>query len=130
MEEKINKIREFIPKFYEELNYETYLNYAGFKETLNTSLIYDKYSFLIDKEFALKIKNKDRSLNYISFFIQEMYIYNKVSKIKDKIATLEANSFIEHDKKKINYKMTPVVIANESKREIRKQIYEKGIYLL
>jgi len=44
MEEKINKIREFIPKFYEELNYETYLNYAGFKETLNTSLIYDKYS--------------------------------------------------------------------------------------
>jgi hypothetical protein len=59
-----------------------------------------------------------------------MYIYNKVSKIKDKIATLEANSFIEHDKKKINYRMTPVVIANESKREIKKQIYEKGIYLL
>ena len=126
-QEKVDKIKDSISRFYEELNYEIYLNYAGFKDTLNTSSIYEKYSFLMNKELALKIKNKDRGLNYISSFIQEMYINNKVSKIKDKIATLEANSFIEHDGKKINYRMIPVIIANESRREFRKQIYEKGI---
>ncbi len=128
MEAKIQEIRSHIPKFIEELNYEIYLNRAGLKDEQNTSAIYEKYSFLLDKELMLNLKrSNDKAARYISAFLQETYIYKRTSRIYDKIATLETNTFIKVGDKKLNYRTAPIVIANEKNRDLRKEIYKARI---
>jgi len=124
----VEKIRESIPKFYEELYYEIYLNYSGKKDSLNTSAIYSKYSFLANKELAIKLKEeKDKRSRYLSAFIHESYLHSKTSKIKDKVSTLEGNIYIEYEGQKINYRIAPIIITNESNRVKRRELYYKRI---
>ncbi|RLE46496.1 hypothetical protein DRJ22_01845, partial [Candidatus Woesearchaeota archaeon] len=47
-----------IEKFEEELAKETYSHYAGLKDTLDVSKIYNKYKFLFTKENIKKTKKE------------------------------------------------------------------------
>lgn len=122
--EEILKLRNEIPKFFEELNYELYLNYSGQKASLETSKIYAKYPHLRNKEFILKLKTlTDKSARYLASFLMENYIWSSISKIRDKISTLETKIELEYKGRKISYRSAPNFIANEENREERRKLY-------
>jgi hypothetical protein len=126
--EEILKLRNEIPKFFEELNYELYHKYSGQKASLQTSKLYAKYQHLRNKEFILKLKTlTDKSARYLASFLMENYIWSCISKIRDKISTLETKIELEYKGRKINYRSAPNFIANEENREERRKLYYSRI---
>src|SRR5579875_204080 len=124
MQQEIEKIRLLLPKLFEEVNQEIYLNYSGQKSEMNTSQIYSKYMHLANKDLILKLRDqKDKRIRYLAAFLEEMYMHLNTSKIRDKVSTIESNTYIRYGENTISYRIAPAIIANEHDREKRRALY-------
>ena len=111
---------------------EWYLNWAGLKEEMNLSPIYNKYKHLFTKELILAVKEKrkqakgeeDRKLRYLQQFFVSEYLGMVVKELSDKAETMESKETIEVDGEKIPFRLAAVKIANEPKREQRSRLFE------
>lgn len=127
-----NKIGRDVENFCSELEKEWYLNWAGLKEEMNLSPIYNKYRHLFRKELILAVKEKrrhakgedERKLRYLQQFFVSEYLDMVVKELSEKAETMESKETIKVDGEKIPFRLAAVKIANEPKREQRSKLFE------
>ena len=127
-----NKIRRDVENFCSEMEKEWYLNWAGLKEEMNLSPIYNRYKHLFTKELILAVKerrkrvkgNDERRLRYLQRFFVSEYLGMVAKELSEKAETMESKETIEVDGEKIPFRLAAVKIANEQKRKQRSKLFE------
>ena len=127
-----NKIRRDVENFCSEMEKEWYLNWAGLKEEMNLSPIYNKYKHLFTKDLILAVKEKrkqskgeeERKLRYLQQFFVSEYLGMVVKELSEKAETMESKETIKVNGEKIPFRLAAVKIANEPNREQRGKIFE------
>jgi len=127
-----NKIRRDVENFCSEMEKEWYLNWAGLKEEMNLSPIYNKYEHLFTKDLILAVKEKrkqskgeeERKLRYLQQFFVSDYLGMVVKELSDKAETMESKETIKVNEEKIPFRLAATKIANEPKREQRSKLFE------
>jgi len=127
-----NEIRQDVENFCSEMEKEWYLNWAGLKEEMNLSAIYDKYRHLFTKELILAVKEErkhakgeeERKLRYLQQFFVGEYLGTTVREFTDKAETMESKENIKVDGEDIPFRLAAVKIANEPNRERRSKLFE------
>jgi len=127
-----NEIRQDVENFCSEMEREWYLNWAGLKEVMNLSAIYDKYRHLFTKELILAVKEErrhakgeeERKLRYLQQFFVGEYLGTTVREFTDKAETMESKENIKVDGEDIPFRLADVKIANEPNRERRSKLFE------
>jgi len=128
----VEKIRQELENFASEINREWYLNWAGLKEDLKISAVYEKYSHLFTKENIVAIKSlrkrasgeEERKLRHLQQFLTDDYLGMVAKELTDEKETIEATEEILVDDEKIPFRLVAVKIANETKRATRAKLYE------
>jgi len=127
-----NEIRRDMENFCSEMKKEWYLNWAGLKEEMNLSAIYDKYKHLFTKGLILAVKEErkhakgeeERKLRYLQQFFVGEYLGTTVRELTDKAETMESKENIKVDGEDIPFRLAAVKIANEPNRELRSKLFE------
>jgi len=127
-----NKIRLDVENFVTEKEREWFLNFAGLKEEMNISAIYQKYGHLFTKPLILEVKEKrkhakgeeERKLRYLQEFFVSGYLEMVVKELSDKTATMESKEKIKVDSEEIPFRFAAVKIANEPDRAKRSKLFQ------
>jgi len=127
----LDKIRIDVGNFCSDINKEWYLNWAGLKDELNVSAIYDKYKHLFSKELILEIGNRrkqasgedERRLRYLQAFFLEYYLDMTVKELTDKSETMQAKRTVKFDGEEIPFRLAFIKMINEPKREKRRKLF-------
>ena len=129
-EEYRNRAEEFIC----ELTGEFYMNRAGLKDSLNAAEIYMNYLDLFEKEAVLELFDAARSFRhndspdasgrmlYLAAFAADGFMDTAVRELTDRIVSSETQAVVEFENRKIPFRMTPVVLANEPNARAREQL--------
>lgn len=128
----LNKVRLDVENFYTKIEREWYLNWAGLKDELNISAIYEKYQHLFTKELISSVRNarkratgeEERRLRYLQEFLVEGHLDMTVKELTDKSETMQSKEVIKVDGKEIPFRLSAVKIANEPNREKRDKMYK------
>ena len=126
-----NKIRLDVENFSTEKERETFLNFAGLKEEMNTSAIYEKYRHLFTKLLILEVKEKrkhakgeeERKLRYLQDFFVSGHLEMVVKELSDKATTMESKEKIRADGEETPFRLAAVKIANEADRAKRSKLF-------
>jgi oligoendopeptidase F len=127
-----NKIRLDVENFSAEREREWFFNYAGLKQEMNISAIYEKYGQLFTKPLILEVKEKRkhakgeeaRKLRYLQEFFVSGYLEMVVKELSDKSATMEAKEKIRVNGEEIPFRLAAVKIANEPDRAKRSRLFQ------
>jgi len=127
-----SKIRRDVENFCSEMEKEWYLNWAGLKEEMNLSPIYNRYKHLFTKDLILAVKEErkqakgeeERKLRYLQQFFVSEYLGMVVKELSEKAETMESKETIKVDGEKIPFRLAAVKLANEPSREQRSKIFE------
>jgi len=127
----LEKIRVDVEIFCSNINKEWYLNWAGLKDELNISAIYEEYKHLFSKELVLKIKDwrkkasgeDERRLRYLQAFFLEGYLEMTVKELTDKAETMQTKGTIKLDGEEMPFRLALVKMINEPEREKRKRLF-------
>ncbi len=112
-------------RFLAELDEETYLHYAGLKETYEVGAIYERHERLTTLETALSLGasvDGDRRRRELWKFACEGYLGNFVSEEAERVAELEATLTATVDGEEIPYRMLKPRLMNEDDRDVRERI--------
>ena len=131
----LTKIERSIDSFLALTEKEIYLNWAGLKEELNLSSIYEKYDWLFQKDLLLQVKSlmkrssgeQKRKLTYILYFLTSGYLDNQVKDLTDKSQTLMSKLKVKLNGEEIPLRMVNVKIANEPNRTVRSKLFKAYI---
>ncbi len=112
---------------------EYYLHFSGQKDSLNISEIYEEYKYLFDREnidYLKDIKDKStgeekRKAASLLKFCVEGYIERQTKDLIDKIAEDEAGTKIIIDNKKVPFRYSEILLANEPDKVKRDNIDDK-----
>jgi hypothetical protein len=121
---ELDAYREQADHFIAALDEEYYLHYAGHKETLDLTPIYEEYADLTELERAQslgRVVDGARSRELWRFAC-EGYMGNLTREHQERIAKLEAELEAEVDGEKIGYRMLRPTIANEPDRDKRERL--------
>jgi hypothetical protein len=127
------RIKGDIERFKGELEEETYRNWAGLKEEMNTAEIYGRYSHLFTLEAIETVRSamesglaaeEGRCLRYLRTFSTLGYLDNAVKDLSDRMSTFEAQSTVELGGEKIPYRTVPVLVMNEKDAARRRALFE------
>jgi oligoendopeptidase F len=121
----LDRFRERADRFIADLDEEFYLHYAGHKEKLELSPIYERYSELtqLDQALALgRTANGDRHVRELWRFAAEGYLGELTREQAEKAAELEATLEAEVDGEKIPFRMLRPSMANEPDRDKRERL--------
>jgi hypothetical protein len=108
-----------------ELDEETYLHFAGLKETYDLAPIYERHERLTELRTALALGasvDGDRRRRELWKFACEGYLANLVSEEAERIAELEATLGARVDGEEIPYRELKPELMNEEDRERRRRI--------
>jgi len=127
----LDKIRADVENFSSEMNLEYFLNYAGLKDELNVSAIYEKYSRLFDKKLITEITKQrkratgedERRLRYLQAFSVESYLGMVVKELTDKAETMQTKGTVKVDGEKLAFRLAQTKMINEPDREKRGNLY-------
>jgi oligoendopeptidase F len=127
-----NKIRVDVENFATEKEREWFLNWAGLKEEMNLSAIYEKYGHLFTKPLILEVKEKrkqakgeeERKLRYLQEFFISGYLDTVTKELFDKAETLQAKEKIKVDSEEIPFRLAAIKISNEPDRTKRNKIFQ------
>jgi oligoendopeptidase F len=127
-----NKIRLDVEDFATEKEREWFLNWAGLKEEMNLSAIYEKYWHLFTKPIILEVKEKrkrakgeeERKLRYLQEFFVSGYLDTVVKELSDKAETMQSKEKIKVDSKEIPFRLAAIKISNESDKTKRGKIFQ------
>jgi hypothetical protein len=121
----LDRFRERADRFIAELDEEFYLHYAGLKEELELSPIYERYSELTRLEQAQALgatANGDRGIRELWRFAAEGYLSDLTRDQAEKIARLEASLEATVNGETIPFRMLRPAMANEPDRDKRESI--------
>jgi hypothetical protein len=127
----ISHIERDYEEFSKEVLNEYYQNWAGLKEELNISLIFQKYNQLFTPENMVVIKrnresssgDEHRRFNRLLGGLVDTYLAQEVSELTDKAATLETKATVDIDGTAVPYRSTQPMVMNEDDRSRRSRIY-------
>ena len=109
-------------RFLAELDEETYLHFAGLKETYDLAPIYERHERLTQLDTALGLGasvDGNRRRRELWKFACEGYLGNFVSEEAERVAELEATLTATVDGEEIPYRMLKPRLGNEDDREAR-----------
>ena len=112
-------------RFLAELDEETYLHFAGLKETYDLTPIYERHQRLTELETALALGasvDGDRRRRELWKFACEGYLGNFVSEQAERVAELEATLTATVDGEEIPYRMLRPRLGNEEDRDVRERV--------
>jgi hypothetical protein len=112
-------------RFIAELDEETYLHFAGHKETYDLAPIYERHERLTELETALALGasvDGDRRRRELWKFACEGYLGNFVSEEEERVAELEATLTATVDGEEIPYRDLKPRLMNEENRDLRARI--------
>jgi hypothetical protein len=121
----LDRFRERADRFIAELDEEFYLHYAGHKEKLELTPIYERYSELtqLDQAVALgRSADGDRHITELWRFAVEGYLGELTREPAEKVAELEATLEAEVDGETIPFRMLRPAMANEPDRDKRERL--------
>ncbi len=129
----ISKYRKDAESFLSKIDKEYYLHFSGQKDSFNLSPIYDQHGYLFDRDNIDYIKNvKDKGTGeekkksaYLLRFCAEGYIEKQVKELIDKIAEEEARTEIDIEGRKVPFRYSEIMLANEPDRVKRRAIENK-----
>jgi len=119
-------------RFLAELDEETYLHFAGVKETYDIAPIYERHARLTELDTALALGasvDGDRRRRELWKFACAGYLGNFVSEEAERVAELEATLAATVDGEEIPYRMLKTRMMNEEDRDVRARIEAARIEL-
>ncbi|OFW46769.1 MAG: hypothetical protein A2163_06360 [Actinobacteria bacterium RBG_13_35_12] len=129
----IVKYKKEAEGFLSKIEKEYYLHFSGQKDSFNISDIYDRYDHLFTKKNIDYIRNlKDRSTGeerkkaaYLLKFCTEGYIGRQTKKLTRRIAEDEARANVVIEGKKVPFRYSEILLANERDKAKRDEIEDK-----
>jgi hypothetical protein len=122
---ELEAYREDADRFIAELDEEFYLHYAGLKETLDLTPIYERHASLTEleqvKAIGLAVDGGSR-LRELWRFGCEGYFGDLTRDLAERLAELEAELEIELDGERIPFRMVRPTLANEPDRNKRREL--------
>jgi hypothetical protein len=112
-------------RFLAELDEETYLHFAGRKETYDLRPIYERHERLTELETALALRasvDGDRRRRELWKFACTGYLGNFVREEAERIAELQATLAATVDGDEIPYRMLKPRLMNEEDRDVRARV--------
>lgn len=112
-------------RFLAELDEETYLHFAGHKETLDLGPIYERHERLTKLDTALALGasvDGDRRTRELWKFACEGYLGNFVSEEAERVAELEATLTATVDGEEVPFRMLRPRLMNEEDRDARARL--------
>ena len=112
-------------RFLAELDEETYLHFAGHKETLDLGPIYERHERLTELDTALALGasvDGDRRRRELWKFACEGYLGNFVSEEAERVAELEATLTATVDGEEVAFRMLRPRLMNEEDRDSRARL--------
>ncbi len=112
-------------RFLAELDEETYLHFAGLKETYDLAPIYERHERLTQLDTALALGasvDGDRRRRELWKFACEGYLANFVSEEAERVAELEATLTATVDGEEIPFRMLKPRVGNEEDRDVRRRM--------
>jgi hypothetical protein len=112
-------------RFLAELDEETYLHYAGLKDTYDLGPIYERHERLTQLETALALGaslDGDHRRRELWKFACEGYLGNFVSEEEERVAELEATLTATVDGEEIPFRMLKPRLGNEEDRDVRARV--------
>jgi hypothetical protein len=112
-------------RFLAELDEETYLHFAGHKETLDLGPIYERHERLTELDTALALGasvDGDRRRRELWKFACEGYLGNFVSEEAERVAELEATLTAKVDGEEVPFRMLKPRLMNEEDRDARARL--------
>jgi hypothetical protein len=112
-------------RFIAELDEETYLHYAGLKDTYDLGPIYERYERLTQLDTALALRaslDGDHRRRELWKFACEGYLGNFVSEEEERVAELEATLTATVDGEEIPFRMLKPRLGNEEDRDLRARV--------
>lgn len=112
----LEKIRVDVDNFCSNIDKEWYLNWAGLKDELDVSAIYEEYKHLFSKELILEVKNRrrrvsgedERRLRHLQASFLEGYLEMTVKELTDKAETMQTKGAIKFDDEEIPFRLALV----------------------
>jgi hypothetical protein len=128
----LDRFRDRADRFIAELDEEFYLHYAGHKEKLELTPIYERFSDLTQLDQALALGRSadgDRHIRELWRFAVEGYLGELTREPAEKVAELEATLEAEVDGETIPFRMLRPAMANEPDRDKRERIDRARVQL-
>jgi hypothetical protein len=121
---ELDAYREQADRFIAALDEEYYLHYAGHKETLDLTPIYEEHAELteLDRARSLGAVADGARSRELWRFACEGYMGNLTREHQERIAALEAELEAEVDGDRVGYRMLRPTIANEPDRGKRQRL--------
>jgi hypothetical protein len=124
---ELDDFRDRADRFIAELDDETYLHFAGHKETLELEAIYARHEELTRLETARRLEGAPVELWR---FACEGYLSNLTRFHQEKLATAETELEAVVDGERIPYRMLRVALSNEPDRDRRERLERERLRLL
>ena len=121
----LDRFRERADRFIADLDEEFYLHYAGHKEKLELTPIYERYSDLTQLDQALALGRSaegDRHITELWRFAVEGYLGELTREPAEKVAEQEATLETTVDGETIPFRMLRPAMANEPDRDKRERL--------
>jgi len=122
---QLDALRADADRFIAELDEESYLHFAGHKDTYDLVPIYERHAELTTLDTALRIGasvNGGRNTRELWRFACEGYLGNFVREEAERIAELEASLKATVDGEEIPYRNLRPAIGNEPERDRRERL--------
>ena len=122
---ELDALREDADRFIAELDEETYLHFAGLKETYDLAPIYERHADLTKHETALALGasvDGDRRTRELWRFACEGYLGNFVTEEAERVAELEATLTATVDGREIPFRDLRPAVMNEPERAARERL--------
>ncbi|WXG46398.1 MAG: hypothetical protein WED05_07000 [Candidatus Atabeyarchaeum deiterrae] len=129
----LKSFRKGVDEFSSETSLEYYLNWAGLKEDLNLSNIFNKYANLFDRQNVTIIKKMrtkerkggeiERRLRYLQAFATEESLGHSVKEYTDEFETVASKEIIKIDGEQIPFRLAEVKVLNEDDRKKRSMLF-------
>jgi oligoendopeptidase F len=130
---ELDDYREQADRFIAELDEEYFLHYAGLKETLDLTPIYERHGNLTEhptvEAIGATVNGGDR-VRELWRFACEGYFGELTREHAERVAALEAELELTVDGEKIPYRMARPAVANEPDRAKRRRIDELALDVL
>jgi hypothetical protein len=122
---QLDDLREDADRFIAELDEETYLHYAGLKDTYDIGPIYERHEELTKLETAQALgasKNGSRRTKELWRFACEGYLGSFVTEEAERVAELEATLKAKVDGREIPFRELRSAVMNEPERAARERL--------
>ncbi|MDH5362425.1 MAG: hypothetical protein OEW84_03830 [Aigarchaeota archaeon] len=127
----LDEIRRDVENFNGDIDREYYLNWAGLKDEMNLSVIYDRYANLFDPELIAEVRARRRAaseeearrLRYLQDFLTSAYLTQRVKELTSRVETMAASESITVNGERMAFRLAAVKMANEADRAKRSRIF-------